>query len=317
MKLVVLDGYTVNPGDNPWDPLQALGELTVYDRTPAAEIVARAAEADVVLTNKTPVLADTIAALPRLRFIAVLATGYNMVDVAAARARGIPVSNVPEYGTASVAQHAIALTLALAGRIGDHARAVAEGGWARALDFSFWLSAPVELAGLTMGIVGYGRIGQRVAAIASALGMTVVASRSSRAAPGGPALFRSTPQLVGEADVISLHCPLTADNAQFVNAALLARCKPTALLINTARGGLIDEPALAAALNAGRLAGAGLDVLSTEPPAPDNPLLTARNCLITPHIAWASLAARRALMRATAANVAAFCAGHPINVVNG
>jgi glycerate dehydrogenase len=319
MRIVVLDGYTLNPGDNPWDPVARLGELIVHDRTPPGEVVARAAGAEIVLTNKTVLGADAIAALPRLRFIAVLATGYNVVDVAAARRRGIAVSNVPEYGTNSVAQHTLALLLELCHRTGDHARAVAAGAWTRAPDFCFWLAPPLELAGLTMGIVGFGRIGRRVAALVRALGMRVIAAGSGRG--GEPhdedVAWRSIPELFAEADVISLHCPLTADNAGFVDRALLARVKPTARLINTARGGLIDEAALAEALAAGRLAAAAVDVLSSEPPRPDNPLLSASNCIVTPHIAWASLAARRALTAATARNIAAFLAGSPINVVNG
>jgi glycerate dehydrogenase len=318
MKIVVLDGYTLNPGDNPWDELACCGELAVYDRTPPGQVVARAAGAEIVLTNKTGLNAGAIAALPQLRFIAVLATGYNVVDVAAARRRGIPVSNVPEYGTTAVAQHTLALLLELCHRVGDHARAVAAGEWIRSPDFCFWLAPPIELAGLTIGIVGFGRIGRRVAALAHAFGMRVIAASRSRA--GAPAYdgfdWRSIAELFAEADVISLHCPLTDDNACFVDAALLARMKPTALLLNTARGGLIDEAALAAALAAGRPAGAALDVLSSEPPRSDNPLLEAPNCLITPHLAWASLPARRTLMAATVRNVEAFVAGHPTHVVN-
>lgn len=318
MKIVVLDGYTLNPGDNPWDELSRLGDLTVYDRTPAGEVVARAAEAEIALTNKTVITADMIAALPQLRFIAVLATGYNVVDIAAARQRGIPVSNVPEYGSAGVAQLTMALLLELCHRAGDHARAVAEGAWTRAPDFSFWLTPPIELTDLSMGIVGFGRIGRRVAELAHAFGMRVIAASTSRRdAPDYEGFaWRSIPELFAEADVISLHCPLTADNAQFVNRDLLARVKPTAFLLNTARGGLIDEAALAAALASTKLAGAAVDVLSSEPPRPDNPLVTAPNCIITPHIAWASLRSRRALMATTVRNVKAFLAGSPINVVN-
>jgi len=318
MRIVVLDGQTLNPGDNPWDDLRALGELTVYDRTPPAQVAARAADAEVVLTNKTPVDASALAALPRLRFIAVLATGFNVVDVAAARTRDIPVANVPEYGTSGVAQHTMALLLELCTRVGDHHRAVAAGEWTRAPDFCFWLAPPRELAGLTIGLVGFGRIGRRVGALARAFDMRVVAhSRSRRAAPEWPDFaWRDIPALFAEADVVSLHCPLTADNARFVDAALLARLKPSAFLLNTSRGGLVDEAALADALRAGRLAGFATDVLSSEPPAADNPLLTAPHCIITPHIAWASLPARRTLMTITVQNVAAFIAGQPINVVN-
>ena len=318
MKIVVLDGHTLNPGDNPWDDLARLGKLAVHERTPPAQVVARAEAAAIVLTNKTVLSAEVIAALPRLRFVAVLATGYNVVDVAAARRRGIAVSNVPEYGTNAVAQHTLALLLELCQRVGDHARAVAGGEWTRAPDFCFWLAPPIELTGLTIGIVGFGRIGQRVAALAHALGMRVIASSPRRCGvPDYPGFaWRSTAELFAEADVISLHCPLTADNARFVDRALLALVRPTALLLNTARGGLIDEAALAAALAAGRLAGAAVDVLSTEPPHADNPLLGARHCVVTPHIGWASLPARRTLMATTVRNVRAFLAGRPINVVN-
>jgi glycerate dehydrogenase len=326
VHIVVLDGYTLNPGDNPWDELAALGGLTVYDRTPPDLVVARAAEAEIVLTNKTVLDAAALAALPRLRFVAVLATGYNVVDAAAARARGVPVSNVPEYGSSGVAQHTIALLLELCHRTGEHAAAVAAGEWARCPDFSFWRAPPRELDGQTLGLVGFGRIGRRVGALAHAFGMRIIGARrdrrretgdGSQLATGIPGAWRSIPELFAEADVISLHCPLTADTARFVNAELLARCKPSALFINAARGGLVDEPALAAALNAGRLAGAALDVLSSEPPRADNPLLTARNCLVTPHMAWASLPSRRRLMQTTVENVKAFLAGSPINVVNG
>ncbi len=317
MRIVVLDGYTLNPGDNPWDALAELGPLTVYDRTPAELIVARAREADVLLTNKTPLAAETLAQLPALRFVAVLATGFNVVDVAAARARGIPVANVPEYGTESVAQHVFALLLELCQHVGSHAAAVRAGEWIAAPDFSFWAHSPVELAGLTMGIVGFGRIGQRVASLARAFGMDVLASsgRTLAPTPGGVARV-DLAALFARSDVVSLHCALTAANTRFVDDALLRSMKPTAFLLNTARGQLIDEAALASALDEGRLAGAGLDVVSVEPMHPDNPLRLARHCLITPHMAWASLAARRRLMAATVANVAAFGADQPVNVVN-
>jgi glycerate dehydrogenase len=318
MTIVVLDGHTLNPGDNPWDLLARLGELQVYDRTPAEHIVARARDADVVLTNKTPLDAATIASLPQLRFIAVLATGYNLVDIGAARVRGIPVSNVPEYGTDSVAQHVFALLLELCHHVGAHDAAVRAGEWTRAADFCFWQAPLVELAGLTMGVVGFGRIGRRVGELAHAFGMAVLAAGgSSRPDPGyRPFEWVEIAALFARADVISLHCPLTADNAAFVNRELLRRVKPTAFLINAARGGLVDERALAEALNAGRLAGAAVDVVSAEPMRADNPLLGARNCIITPHIAWATLAARRRLMATAVQNVEAFLAGKPINVVN-
>jgi len=320
MRIVVLDGYTLNPGDNPWTAVAALGELTVYDRTPADQIVDRARDATIVLTNKTPLAAATIAQLPVLRFVSVLATGYNIVDVAAARQRGIPVSNVPEYGTDSVAQHVFALLLECCQQVGRHAAAVQAGEWTAAADFCFWKSPPVELAGLTMGIVGFGRIGRRVAQLAHAFRMRVIAAGgrgASRArAPEPEVDWTDIPSLFAQSDVVTLHCPLTEDNAGFVDAALLRRMRPTAYFINTARGALVDEPALAAALNAGQLAGAGVDVVSTEPIRPDNPLLRARNCMITPHMAWGSLAARRRLMTETVSNVEGFLAGRPIHVVN-
>jgi glycerate dehydrogenase len=318
MKIVVLDGYTLNPGDNPWDELARLAELTVYERTPGAQVVERACDADIVLTNKTLLTAATLAQLPRLRFVAVLATGYNVVDVAAARRRGVPVSNVPEYGTDSVAQHVFALLLELCHHVGLHDGAVKAGEWIRAADFSFWKTPPRELSGLTIGIVGLGRIGARVGVLAHAFGMNVLAAGGTRRGDPGyrPFAWTTIPQLFAEADVISLHCPLTADNVQFVNRDRLQHVKPSALFINVARGGLVDEAALAEALNAGRLSGAAVDVVSNEPMHAANPLLGARNCIITPHIAWASLAARRRLLAATVKNVEAFIAGRPINVVN-
>jgi glycerate dehydrogenase len=322
VEIVVLDGYTLNPGDNPWDEVARLGALTVHDRTSVEQIAARARGAEIVLTNKTPLSAATLAELPRLRLIRVLATGHDIVDVAAAAERGIVVSNVPEYGTDSVAQHVFALLLELCHQVARHDAAVREGEWCRSPDFSFWKSAPIELAGLVMGIVGFGRIGRRVAELAGAFGMEViVSSHAGRSAPGAPAgsgVQRvGLDELVARADVVTLHCPLTDDNAKFVGRELLARMKPGAYLINTARGGLVDEEALAEALRAGRIAGAAVDVVSAEPMRPGNPLLGAPNCIITPHMAWASLAARRRLMSATAANVRAFLAGRPQNVVNG
>lgn len=318
VRIVVLDGYTVNPGDNSWDDVARLGTLTVHDRTAPDDVVERLRDADIALTNKTALVAGALGQLPRLRFISVLATGFNVVDVAAARAASVPVSNVPEYGTDTVAQHVLALLMEWAHRVGAHHTAVAEGAWGRAKDFCFWLQPPVELRGLTLGIVGFGRIGQRVASLAHALGMSVLAAGgSARPDPGfRPFTWATVPDLFARADVISLHCPLTSDNTAFVNADLIAQMKPSALLINTARGGLVDEAALAAALNQGQIGAAAVDVVSVEPIRPDNPLLHARNCIITPHMAWGSLAARRRLVQQTARNVEAFLAGRPINVVN-
>lgn len=319
MRIVVLDGHTLNPGDNPWDELAALGELVVHDRSAPDEIVPRARGAAVALTNKTHLDAATLAALPELRYVGVLATGYNVVDVAAARAHGVTVTNVPEYGTDFVAQHVFALLLELANAVGEHDAAVHAGEWQRCPDFSFWTRPLLELAGLTMGIVGYGRIGRRVGDVARALGMLVLAS----ARPGSPLppatateAWCELEELFAASDVVTLHCPLTADNERFVNARLLARMKRSAFLINAARGPLVDEAALARALTDGTIAGAGLDVVSAEPIRADNPLLRAPNCVITPHVAWASLAARRRLMATAVGNVRAFLAGAPVNVVS-
>lgn len=318
VHLVVLDGHTLDPGDNPSDELATIGHLTVYDRTEVEEIVPRALGADIVLTNKTPLASDTLDRLPRLRFISILATGYNVVDIEAARRRGIPVSNVPEYSTDSVAQHTFALILELCQQVGVHASAVREGEWTRKPDFCFWKAPPLELAGLTLGIVGFGKIGRRVAELGRAFRMNVVAAtgRAGEAGETAPVRRCTIERIFAESDVVTLHCPLTAGNRQFVNAALIARMKPGAFLINTARGGLVDEHALAAALAAGRLAGAAVDVVSVEPIRADNPLLHAPHCIVTPHMAWGSLAARRRLMAATAENIRAFLAGRPIHVVN-
>jgi glycerate dehydrogenase len=316
MKIVILDGYTANPGDLSWAEIEALGPCVIFDRTADADIVSRVGDAEIVLTNKTVLTADTIARLPHVKMIGVLATGVNVVDVAAAKARGIPVCNVPAYSTPGVAQAVFALLLELANRTGHHDRTVHEGRWAACEDFCYWDGELVELAGLTLGIVGYGQIGAAVARVGRAFDMQILAHRRSGAGPvEGGGSHVDLDQLFRESDVVSLHCPLTPDTKELVNAARLARMKPTAYLINTARGGLVNEADLAAALNAGHIAGAGLDVLSVEPPPAANPLLTARNCVITPHIAWATRAARRRLLAITAGNIAAFLAGTPRNVV--
>lgn len=317
-KIVVLDGYTVNPGDNPWDALAALGELTVYDRTPPELVLERAGKADILLINKTVLDDELLSVLPRLRFIAVTATGYDVVDVAAAGRRGIPVSNVPEYSSLAVAQHTFALLLELTNRVGLHDAAVKGGEWSTCADFSFWKAPLIELAGKGMGIVGFGRIGRAVVRIALAFGMEVIVHtpHPPERPDIAPLRFAGLEELFAAADVVSLHCPQTAANRGFVNAHLLTRMKPAALLINTGRGALVNEEELADALNSGVLAGAALDVVSREPIPADNPLLKARNCLITPHIAWAALAARQRLLAQSAANVAAFLEGRPVNVVN-
>ena len=318
MKLIVLDGKTLNPGDNPWTPLERLGSLQVYDRTADDQIVARCADATIVLTNKVPFTEATLDQLPNLKFIAVTATGFNIVDTVAAAQRGIVVSNVPEYSTQSVAQHVFAMLLSFLHRPAEHHQAIVDGQWQAVGDFSFTLLPIQELVGKTFGIVGTGRIGRATAAVATAFGMRVVASSRQHASPSPDDDFVRLPieQLFSEADVVSLHCPQTDQNQQFVDAELLSRMKSTAILINTARGGLVDEQALANALNADVIAGALLDVCSTEPIGVTNPLLKAKNCLITPHIAWATLAARQRLMQTTADNIAAFLQGQPQNVVS-
>ena len=315
-RIVVLDGYTLNPGDLDWAPLRALGECEIYDRTPADAVLERARGAAILLTNKTPVSKSVIDALPELRCIGVLATGYNIVDFAAAAARGIPVTNAPGYGTPFVAQHVFALLLELTQHTGRHAKAVRDGRWSASPDFSFWETPLVELAGRTLGIIGYGSIGSAVARIALALGMKVIAS-SRRARTDVPDVeFTKTDEVFRRADVVTLHCPLTPETEGLVNTRRIALMKRDAFLINTGRGPLVVEPDLADALNADRIAGAGLDVLSAEPPPSTNPLLTAKNCLITPHIAWASQAARERLLGIVVENIRAFLAGKPTNVVN-
>lgn len=318
MKLVVLDGKTLNPGDNPWTPLESFGVLEVYDRTPADQIVSRCADAEIVLTNKVPFTAATLKQLPNLKFIAVTATGYNVVDAVAAGKRGVVVSNVPEYSTLSVAQHVFAMLLSFLHRPAQHHQAVVAGQWQAIGDFSFTLAPIHELAGKTIGIVGLGRTGRATAAIAAAFGMRVVASSRRQINPLSNEDFEwlSVEQLFEQADVISIHCPQTDQTKGFIDTKLLSRMKSSSILINTARGGLVDERALADTLNAGGIAGALLDVCSTEPIGTDNPLLGAKNCVITPHIAWATVAARQRLMQTTADNVAAFLKGQPQNVVS-
>ncbi len=318
MKLVVLDGYTLNPGDLSWDGLRAIGELEVFDRTADDLILARAGDAEIVLTNKTPLAAQSLGQLKKLRYIGVLATGYDVVDGQAARALNVPVTNIPIYGTASVAQFTFALILELCHPPAIHAAATRAGEWSRCPDFSFWKTPLIELAGKTMGIIGLGRIGRRVAEIAVAMGLRVIgADEVKGAVPDWPG-FRwcEVDELLAQADIVSLHCPLLPQTRGIINAASLARMKPTALLINTSRGPLVVDQDLADALNSGRLAGAAVDVLSVEPPPPDNPLLRARNCIVTPHIAWATREARTRLLETAVANLRAFLDGHPVNVVN-
>lgn len=318
MKICILDGYSLNPGDLDWSPVERLGDVTLFDRTPADKIVERAADADIVLTNKVPFCADTLRQLPRLRFICVLATGYNIIDTEAAARQGVVVANIPAYSTMSVAQMAFAHILNITNHVASYAREVADGKWTNCPDFCFWDSALTELAGKTMGIVGLGNTGMATARIAVAMGMKVVAmtSKSADTLPEGitPAPLDD---VLASADVVSLHCPLTPSTRHLINAASIAKMKPSAILINTGRGPLVDEQAVADALNGGRLAAFGADVLSQEPPRGDNPLLSARNCFLTPHIAWATLEARTRLMSTATENVRQFIAGEPVaNRVN-
>ena len=317
MKITVLDGHTLNPGDNPWTPIEALGELTVYERTPADQIVARAKDADIILTNKCPLSAETLRQLPNLKFISVLATGYNIIDTACAAERGIPVSNVPVYSTDAVAEFVFSLILDFTKRPAFHSELAMQGAWERSPDFCFWQNPHfTELAGKTLGVIGFGRIGQRVGELGAAFRMNILAhSRSRSAETGFLFTWASVDEILEKSDFISLHCPLTPETQGLISAASLAKMKPTAFLVNTARGPLIDEQALADALNTDLIAGAACDVVSAEPILPTNPLLRAKNLTLTPHIAWAASEARRRLMAITADNISAFLAGQPIHTV--
>jgi glycerate dehydrogenase len=308
MNIVVLDGYTLNPGDLSWDALRELGSCEIYDRSAPDEIVPRSTSAEIVLTNKVKLNGEYMSSVSTLKYIGVTATGYNIVDVAAARERKVIVTNVPTYGTQSVAQMTFALLLELTQHVGHHAQTVREGRWTRSPDFCYWDYPLIELDGLTLGVIGFGRIGKMVGQLAEAFGMKVLTYSRKQPVAEMETLFRRS-------DIISLHCPLTPQTEHLVNEKRLAWMKPTAFLLNTSRGPLIDESALAKALNEGRIAGAGLDVLAVEPPTADNPLLRAKNCLITPHIAWATRAARSRLMEAVVENVRAFLAGESKNVV--
>lgn len=318
MNIVVLDAHTTNPGDLSWGALQALGPCRIYDRTPQDKAIECAAGAEILLTNKTVLSAEVLEQLPGLKYIGVLATGYNVVDVAAAAGRGIVVTNVPAYSTASVAQMVFAHVLNLCHRVETHSAGVHQGRWTAAEDFCYADHPQTELVGRTMGIVGFGRIGRAVANLAAAFGMDVLAVSRSRPddLPEGVTLI-DLADLLSRSDVISLHCPLTEATEGLIGREQLAAMKPTAWLINTGRGPLIDEAAVAEALAAGEIAAAAVDVLSAEPPRPDNPLLGAPNCFITPHIAWATRAARQRLLNTAVENVRAYLAGRPVNVVGG
>lgn len=320
MKLVVLDGYTENPGDLSWDALRRFGELTVYERTSddQSEVAERIKGADIVVANKTPIRAEVINSTGALKYITILATGYDIVDVAAARARGIPVSNVPSYGTAAVAQFAIAMLLEICHHVAHHSETVHAGRWESCADWCYWDYPLIELAGKTMGIIGFGRIGQQTGRIAKALGMHILATGSRPTDVGREiADYVELDELLARSDVISLHCPLFPSTRGIISRENIARMKDGVILLNNSRGALVDEQALADALNSGKVYAAGLDVVSTEPIRGDNPLLKAKNCFITPHISWAPKEARERIMDCTVKNIEAFLDGKPVNVVNG
>ena len=317
MKIVVLDGYTENPGDLNWDGIEALGEVTVYDRTPADKIIERIGDAQAVYTNKTPISRATLDACKNVRFIGVLATGYNVVDIAAAKEKGIPVCNIPTYGTAAVGQFAIALLLEICHHVAHHSNAVHEGRWESNPDWCFWDYPLIELAGKTMGIIGFGRIGQTTGAIAKAMGMRVIASDSHPNDAGRAiAEYVDLDTLLKTSDVISLHCPLFPETEGIINKDNIAKMKDGVIILNNSRGPLIVEQDLADALNSGKVYAAGLDVVSSEPIHGDNPLLKAKNCIITPHISWAPKESRQRLMDIAVNNLAQFLKGTPANVVN-
>jgi len=314
MKITVLDGFAVNPGDLDWGILSAYGTVTVYDRTDSNEqSIERIGDSEVVLVNKTPLPASVIEACPSIKMIGMLATGYNIVDVDCARKHGIPVCNVPCYSTDSVAQFAIALLLEICHHCGRHNVLVHEGAWTSCQDFCLWTTPQIELAGKTLGIIGYGRIGQKTAEIAKALGMKVIAFSRTR---NSDANYVDLDTLLKESDVISLHCPLFPDTKEIISRENIAKMKDGVILINTARGALLDEQAVADALASGKIRGAAVDVTTVEPIRKDNPLLSAPNCIITPHMAWTPIEARRRLLNTVRDNVKAFNEGNPINVVN-
>ncbi len=316
MKIVILDGYTLNPGDLSWKEIQTLGKCEIYDRTSPEKTIERASGAQAVFTNKVILNSDTLKQLPELRFIGVLATGFNVVDTEAARKQGVVVCNIPAYSTASVAQMVFSHILHFVQNISVHAQSVSAGEWSSSIDFSYWKTPQTELAGKTLGIIGFGNIGQAVARIALAFGMNVIFNnRSRKECPEGVKQVELE-TVLRESDFISINCPLTDENTGFINKTTIDKMKPTAFLINTGRGPLINEQDLANALNSGRIAGAGLDVLSVEPAEESNPLPNAKNCFITPHIAWATFEARTRLMNIAAGNLKAFMAGKPVNVVN-
>lgn len=319
MKIVVLDGYTLNPGDLTWERLEKLGELTVYDRTAEDEILQRIGDAEIIYTNKTPLTRDTFEKAPQIKYVGVLATGYNVVDVEVAKEKGIPVTNIPTYGTTAVAQMTFALLLEMCHHVWVHSEEVKKGAWTNASDFCFWNYPLIELGGKTMGLIGYGRIGQAVGAIAQAFGMNVLAydEYPNKALENAAMQYAALDELLAASDIVSLHCPLFESTKGIINKDSIARMKEGVMIINTSRGPLIAEEDLAEALNSGKVAGAAVDVLSVEPATMDNPLMTAKNCIITPHIAWAPKESRERLMNIAVDNLEQYLAGHSVNVVNG
>ncbi|MFC1650666.1 D-2-hydroxyacid dehydrogenase [Candidatus Latescibacterota bacterium] len=315
-KIVVLDGYTLNPGDLSWQDMESLGNCEIYARTPPREVLSRAGGAEILLTNKTVLDRKIIENLPGLKYIGVMATGYNVVDMEAAGEYGVIVTNVPEYATKSVAQMVFSLLLELSSHVGYHAETVRGGRWSNSIDFCYWDKTLVELDGLTMGIIGYGMIGRAVTKLAMSFGMKVLVNNKQATSDDPEIKFVGLDELFAESDVVSLHCPLTPLSKEIINSKSIALMKKTAFLINTGRGPLVNESHLAEALNSGKIAGAGLDVLSTEPPSEDNPLFSAKNCYITPHLAWATQASRERLMNTLVKNVKAFIGDEPVNVVN-
>lgn len=317
MKIVILDGHAVNPGDLSWDFLNSYGEVTVYERTQLDEVAKRIGDAEIVLTNKSPITEEILNTCPNIKLVCVLATGYNVVDCEATKKRGIPVCNVPDYGTAAVAQFTFALLLDLCHKVAHHAQTVRDGKWCACPDFCYWETPQMELAGKTLGIIGFGRIGRAVGKIANAFGMKVIAYNRSQCEEGKAiGSYVNLEELLATADVISLHCPLTAENTGMINETTIAKMKDGAILINTARGPLVDEAALAAALQSGKLKGAACDVISVEPMAENNPLKTAPNCIVTPHMAWAPIESRMRIQDCTERSIRAFLDGKPINTVN-
>lgn len=318
MKIVVLDGYTLNPGDLSWEGFNALGDVVIYDRTPADQTVKRIGDADIVITNKTAINQQVLDACSTVKYIGVLATGYNVVDVEAAKKKGIPVTNIPAYGTRAVAQFAIALLLEVCHHIGEHSQTVRAGDWSKSIDFCYWNHPLIELAGKTIGIIGFGRIGQQTAAIAQALGMKVLANANHRKAEleSETLQYADLDELLAKSDIISLHCPLFESTKGIINKHSINKMKDGVIIINTSRGPLIVEEDLADALNSGKVYAAAVDVVSVEPIPADNPLLHAKNCIITPHIAWAPREARSRLLNIAVNNLRSFLDGSPVNVVN-